>query len=244
MSTRWDGAEVAEGFDAYDDLPERRLGYPVVFSSLRLEDADVKRVLDYGCGPGKVAQRAAQLFHVQVEAVDSSAAMLAIAARKRPAPLIRYHLSHDNALSFLSAERVDAAMCCYVFINIGSLEQLRRIVAEVHRVLRPGGRFAILDTNPDTTGIQFSTFRSGDPGRTYSVGERRRVLLAQPAGDPLELIDFHWPKAVYYDLLNQAGFRDIQLLEPVLTAVQGQGAVAPLTAEADHPPFMVIVGEK
>jgi ubiquinone/menaquinone biosynthesis C-methylase UbiE len=244
MTTRWDGTEVAAGFDAYDDLPERLLGYPVVFSSIGLDGPDVGRVLDYGCGPGKVAQRAADLFQVQVEAVDSSAAMLAIARQRRPDPLIRYHQNHHNTLPFLPAESVDAAMCCYVFINVGSLDQIRKIVTEVHRVLRPGGRFAILDTNPDTTGIQFSTFRSGEPGRVYAVGERRQVLLAQPAGGPLELIDFHWPKTVYHDLLSHAGFQDIQLREPVLADVDDHGAGAALTAEAERPPFLIIVGEK
>lgn len=73
MSTRWDTPEVAGGFDAYDDLTERTLGYPAVFRALRLGDPDVRAVLDFGCGPGKVAERVVTGYGKEVIAVDGSA---------------------------------------------------------------------------------------------------------------------------------------------------------------------------
>ncbi len=36
---------------------------------------------------------------------------------------------------------------------------------EIYRVLKPDSPFVILDTNPDSTGIEFSTFRNGIPGK-------------------------------------------------------------------------------
>lgn len=245
MSTRWDTEQVAAGFNAYDDLPERTLGYPFVFQALRLGEPDIKQVLDYGCGPGKVAERVVRLHGTRVVAVDSSAAMLSIAQRERAHSLIDYRKVEGEQLPFLGRGSVDAAMSCYVFINIASLDQIRSITAEVHRVLRPGGRYALLDTNPDTTGVQFSTFRSGDPGRSYAAGERRRVLLSQPDGDPLELVDYHWPKAIYHEVLTAAGFRRISMHEPVLV-----GAEEPAdhkegwASEMKWPPFLIVVGEK
>ena len=52
---------------------------------------------------------------------------------------------------------MDAAMSCFVFIVLPSREQLRAIAAEVWRVLRPGGRFTVLDSHPDHVGMRFST---------------------------------------------------------------------------------------
>lgn len=246
MSTSWEADEIAAGFEAYDDLPERVLGYPCVFDALRLDDTAVTRVLDYGCGPGKVAARIVRDHDCAVVAVDSSPAMLAIARAERSHPRIDYHQVGGQQLSFLPDSSIDAAMACYVCINIGSLERIESIVAEVYRVLRPGGRYAVLDTNPNTTGVQFSTFRSGVPGRHYSVGQQRRVLLRRPDGRVLELVDHHWPAHTYREVLAGAGFRDITLHEPLLDEGDLTSNLDGPTwgSEATRPPFLIVVGEK
>jgi ubiquinone/menaquinone biosynthesis C-methylase UbiE len=248
VKTRWDAQEVAAGFDEYDDLPERVIGYPCVYRVLHLGDPDVGDVLDYGCGPGKVALRVAHRYRARVTAVDTSPAMIVRAIRKRSDPLISYHLIADAKLPFLPDESVDAAMSCYVFINIASLDQVRSIVAAIYRVLRPGGCYAILDTNPDTTGVQFSTFRSGDPGRVYSEGEQRRVLLTRSGSEQLELLDYHWPRETYRDILWTAGFREIAMYQPTLTNAPDSAENIPgadrLVAEMKYAPFLIVAGEK
>ena len=247
MSTRWDEPEVADGFNAYDDLTERTLGYPTVFRALRLEDPDVREVLDFGCGPGKVAQRVVNIYGKQVTAVDGSPPMLAIARENRADPRIDYRLVENGALPFVADGAIDTAMSCYVFINIPSLEVISSIVREVYRVLRPGGRYAILDTNPDTTGIEFTTFRNGDPGRRYTRGEQRRVLLRQPGGGDMTLLDHHWPKEVYHEVLTDAGFGSIEMHEPILTdppASDEPNQRERWVNEQAKPPFLIVVGEK
>jgi len=247
MTTRWETTEVAAGFNAYDDLTERTLGYPCVFQALRLGDPDVRLVLDFGCGPGKVAERVVTGYGAKVVAVDASPAMLTIATSARPDPRIDYRLVHEARLPFLADDAIDAAMSCYVFINIASLDVIQTIAREVYRVLRPGGRYAILDTNPDTTGVEFTTFRSGDPDRRYAQGEERRVLLRQPDGSDLTLLDHHWPKEVYRRLLADAGFRSIDMHEPTLAHPPGADDPSPggrWMNEQLRPPFLIVVGEK
>lgn len=252
MGTHWkDDTLVADGFEAYDDLPERVLGYPTVFDSLRLADPEVRTVLDYGCGPGKVALRAATEHDVDVVAVDISARMLQIARTSRPHPRIQHHLVDSGRLPFLADNSVDAAMSCYVYINVGDLAVIRAIAAEVYRVLRPGGRYAVLDTHPDTTGVRFATFQSGEPGRAYQQGERRRVLLHQPSGGVLELTDHHWPRETYADVLSGAGFGSVTFAGPVLGDIKDAGIpdAANLlakegAAEAVHPPCLIVTGVK
>ncbi|MYS23752.1 Methyltransferase domain-containing protein [Streptomyces sp. DvalAA-14] len=243
-STHWkDTVGVADGFDAYDDLPERLIGYPAVFAAVGIGSPAVRTVLDYGCGPGKVAARIAAACDARVVAADISPRMLDIARSRRPHPRVDYREIDSGKLTFLADGSVDAAMSCYVFINVGDVALLSEIAAEIHRVLRPGARYAVLDTNPGTTGVRFSTFRSGEPGRSYGPGERRRVLLEQPGGgDPLELIDHHWPRQTYLDVLSEAGFSDLTVEEPLLTdpsALPGDNA-----AEATRPPFLIVSGVK
>lgn len=247
MGTQWESSQVAAGFEAYNDLPERIVGYPTVFRALRLGDPDVRTVLDFGCGPGKVAKRLVTRYKKKVVAVDTSPAMLAIAADCRGDPLIDYRVVQDARMPFLPDEAVDAAMSCYVFINIASLEVINAIAREVYRVLRPGGRYAVLDTNPDSTGVEFTTFRSGDPGRCYSQGEQREVVLRHPDGGELTLQDYHWPREVYREILAEAGFGSITMHEPVLAPTAGAddfNAENLLHNETRRPPFLVVVGEK
>lgn len=248
-STHWQSTpSIADGFDAYDDLPERVIGYPAVFRALGIGidigTPTVRTVLDYGCGPGKVATRiTGACDDVRVVAADISPRMLEIAQALRPHPRIDYRQIDSGKLTFLADDSIDAAMSCYVFINVGEVPVLHEIAAEVHRVLRPGARYAVLDTNPATTGVRFATFRNGEPGRTYTPGERRQVLLDQPGGgEPLELIDHHWPRQTYLDVLTEAGFTDLTVEEPLLT--DPSALPGPNPAETTHPPFHIVTGVK
>ncbi|MER5201720.1 class I SAM-dependent methyltransferase [Streptomyces sp. NPDC002825] len=230
----------ADAFEAYDDLPERLIGYPAVFHALGIGSSAVRTVLDYGCGPGKVATRVVEASDARVVAVDVAPRMLEIARTRRPHPRIDYRHSDDGRLGFLADGSVDAAMACFVFTTAGDIAVLHDIAAEAHRVLRPGGRFAVLDANPRTAGIRFSTFRSGEPGRVYTKGERRRSRRERPGGTPMELVDHHWPCQTYLDVLGKAGFTDLDVHEPVLTHQSAQLGADP--AEAGHPPFLVVSG--
>ncbi|MFF0475074.1 class I SAM-dependent methyltransferase [Streptomyces sp. NPDC004284] len=231
----------ADAFESYDDLPERLIGYPAVFHALGIGSCAVRTVLDYGCGPGKVATRVVEASDARVIAVDRSPRMLEIARTRRPHPRIDYRATEDGGLGSLADGSVDAAMACFVFTTTGDIADLHDIAAEAHRVLRPGGRFAVLDADPRTAGIRFSTFRSGEPGRVYTKGERRRSRRELPGGEaPLETFDHHWPCQTYLDVLGKAGFTDLDVHEPVLTHRSTLLGGDP--AEAGHPPFLVVSG--
>ncbi len=247
MSTSWSDPAVCTGFDEYADIPEQVLGYRTVFQALELARPEPRRVLDYGCGPGKVSERVAKRFGKNVLAVDSSPTMLDIARRKRPHPLIEYRQITDSLVGVVEDDSMDAAMTCYVFINIGSEPLIRQIVREVYRTLKQGAAYAILDTNPDTTGVEFSTFRNGAPGRQYQYGEQREVLLRVPGkNEELVLLDHHWPKEMYLSALRDAGFQHVDILEPTLSSLPpeevqppGPPGVTEWRSEWTTPPFVI-----
>ena len=188
-------------------------------------------------------------YDVDVLAVDIAPRMVQIARATRPAPRVDYRVIESGRLSWLADESLDAAMSCYVFINIGDINTIRAIVSEVYRVLRPGARYSICDTNPDTTGVAFSTFRSGAPAVRYEAGQPRNVLLHLPHGGALELSDYHWPRETYGDVLARAGFASVGYATPLLGDVPPDPGLANARgpdqpAEAVQAPFLVTTGRK
>ncbi|MBY0159689.1 class I SAM-dependent methyltransferase [Cytobacillus firmus] len=206
---------IANKFDAYNDILEQTLGFRFVFQTF-ISNPDVKNILDYGCGPGKVAYRLAESTDLNIIAVDESKEMLDIASEKRTHPEVDYHLIQNDRLSFLKDNSVDGAMACYVFINTDNKDRIQRIMREIYRVLKPHSPFVILDTNPDSTGIEFSTFRNGLSGKKYTYGEARQEWLHIENQEDLILNDFHWPKSMYQELLKEVGFQEIEQIEPTL----------------------------
>ncbi|MDQ0341053.1 ubiquinone/menaquinone biosynthesis C-methylase UbiE [Caldalkalibacillus uzonensis] len=251
MDTSWSSKEIARAFEYYEDIPEQLLGYRFIFRQFEELRTTRALILDYGCGPGKVALRYVTQAEHSVLAVDASESMLEIARQRRSHPFINYRLVKNDRLDFVKDDSVDGAMTCYVFINIASEEQIRRIIKEIYRVLKPGAKYIILDTNPDTTGISFSTFRSGESGRQYAYGEQREVRLRLPDHSELILYDYHWPKKMYIEALREAGFSIIDVLEPTLKDIPKQ-ELESFTAEhscswmgeTEYPPFVIFVARK
>ena len=242
-------APTSAGFAEIDSRLGWTLGYPFAFRALGIGGLHPpKTLLDYGCGPGRVANRIARSHDIRITAVDPSAEMLAIASQRYRHPLITYRQTQDNRLDFLPDGSMDAAMSCFVFIVLPSREQLRAIAAEVWRVLRPGGRFAVLDPHPDSVGIRFSTgLLRGKPGVAYRDGDPLVARLLLTNGEWLELSDYFWSARTYQEVLAEVGFTDLRVESPVLADAYGLADPADLSAydydvERTHAPMILIHG--
>ncbi|NXY99436.1 hypothetical protein HYE82_34710, partial [Streptomyces sp. BR123] len=62
----WSGADGAEAFAAVEAATDWMLGYPFVFRALSRRVGPGPVLVDYGCGPGRVADRAARLLGARV----------------------------------------------------------------------------------------------------------------------------------------------------------------------------------
>ncbi len=96
---------------------------------------------DLGCGTGQLSEAMAPFVH-EVVAVDVSPAMLA-AARDRLVPFANVRI-HEGELENLPIEdaRLDAAT---LSLALHHVPDPARVLAEVRRVLKPGGRLLIID---------------------------------------------------------------------------------------------------
>lgn len=108
-----------------------------------------ERVLDIGSGPGQqTAQLAAAVgLSGSVCGIDSSESMLAIARERcRGKPWVEFRLASATEIP-LENNSVDVAVCTQVYEYVAEIEAA---LSELHRVLRPGGRALILDTDWDS----------------------------------------------------------------------------------------------
>jgi SAM-dependent methyltransferase len=105
--------------------------------------AGARRVLDVGCGEGQVSRLAAALGGVdRVVGVDPTWSQVAIARERDGGPA--YARAGAAHLPFASAS-FDAVVACLVFEHIRDVDDA---IAEVARVLQPGGRFAFFLNHP------------------------------------------------------------------------------------------------
>ncbi|MGQ0743524.1 MAG: class I SAM-dependent methyltransferase [Acidimicrobiales bacterium] len=101
-----------------------------------------RRVLEVGAGEGQVARMVAAAGADLVVAVEPARAQLAAAAARGAGPLLVRGVG--GCLPLASAS-FDAVVACLVFEHI---DDTATAIAEVARVLRPGGRFLFLLNHP------------------------------------------------------------------------------------------------
>jgi len=176
----------AEALYRTPDFVEQRRA---IRAALALEKGE--NVLDIGSGPGILAcEMAADVGAVgSVDGVDPSTSMLALARACRPprgAAEIRFVAGDACALPF-GGETFDAAVATQVYEYV---QDVPAALGEAFRVLRPGGRLLVLDTDWGSI-----VWHSGDATRM------RRVLAAWDE----HLVDPHLPRRLT-GLLSAEGF--------------------------------------
>ncbi len=99
------------------------------------------RVLEIGCGAGRVTRALARVFG-RVDGVDISGEMIARAREAlRDCPSAQAHQNNGADLAMFGAEEFDFAYSSIVFQHIPSKAVIENYVREVWRVLRAGALF-------------------------------------------------------------------------------------------------------
>jgi len=136
------------------------------------KDPKSMRVLEIGCGAGRLTRALANLFG-EVHAVDVSGEMIG-RARAALAGHPNAHVYQNNGydLAVIPPLKFDFAYSLIVFQHIPSHDIIENYVREVHRLLRPGALFKFqVHGFPSSEGGAFNTWE----GATFSVELAKRM---------------------------------------------------------------------
>lgn len=136
----------------------RNAQYPGYIELMPVSGADGKVVVDYGCGPGNDLvgfsefSKPARLIGVDVSTTALETSKKRLALHGKSAELIRI-MEDDNHIP-LESDSVDLVHSSGVLHHAKNLESA---IAEIRRILKPGGKFQVMVYNYDSLWLHLYT---------------------------------------------------------------------------------------
>ena len=174
-----------------------------------------ERILDLGCGPGDLTRRVAERYpDASVLGLDLSAAMLA-QARQEASPHPRATACAWVCADAQALPLADASLDLAISnLAIQWCPDLEQVLAELHRVLAPGGRAVLNTLLPGTLAEIGQVWRQ--PGKASgvldfaSLDDHRRAVLSR-----------RWAATAFEQRAERFYYPD---LDAVMASVKGVGA--------------------
>ena len=179
------------------------------FAAYEMDGFDT--VLDMGCGDGHISRLLAK-NGARVIGIDPTWNQIVVANQRAGGPA--YARATADGLPFADAS-FDAVLACLVFEHIDAVDEA---VAEIARVVRPGGRFSFFVNHPllQTPGSGFIDDHMIDPPEQYW-----RVGPYLIEGESIEQVEhgvyirfIHRPLSRYVNTMLEHGFELQRMIEP------------------------------
>lgn len=167
-----------------------------------------RTAVDVGCGEGRFC-RMMQSAGVRTIGIDPTEELIREARRRDAAG--DYCVAMAEALP-LDDGSMDLAVAYLTLIDVSDL---RAAVAEVHRVLRPGGRFLIANLQSfNTAADPVGWTREPDGSRRFCIDNYLDERVNWVAWRGIRIQNWHRPLQTYLGTLLEAGFELRHFAEP------------------------------
>ena len=176
------------------------------------------RVLDLGCGEGYCSRELRRRGAVQVDGIDISESMIAAAYQQEVKDTLGIHYQvgcATNLKQFGDCE-IDLVVAVFLF-NYLTTQQTQQCMAEVARILRPGGRFVFSVPHPSFAYMREAAypFYFEVEGKGYFSQRDQQIpgRIWKRDGSWLNIQLVHKTLEDYFDALKSAGFNTMPTLK-------------------------------
>lgn len=118
--------------------------------NMKLGDFSKLVVLDFGCGAGRILKPMANDFKTVIGA-DLSEEMIKLAQTRMIANRNVFFLELDDSTIKIKDKAIDFVFSYTVFQHIKSLDELMKIMINIHFIMKPGGVFKFNMVTPRST---------------------------------------------------------------------------------------------
>jgi ubiquinone/menaquinone biosynthesis C-methylase UbiE len=169
-----------------------------------------KKALDYGCGAGRSTIYLKKLGYDAI-GVDISNDMLAQARANDKNG--EYHHIKSGSLPF-EDERFDVVFSSYVFLEVSSTNEIKKILLEMKRVLKKDGIIVFVTSSMESPRGNWVSFSYDFPEnkKTINSGDTVKLLIR---GTNVILYDYYWTDDDYKKVFSGAGLRAIKIHKPL-----------------------------
>lgn len=166
---------------------------------------DNKKLLDYGCGEGRLSRVLYDLGAI-VYAYDISMNMIKISKKKNNKRKIIY-TSDFNSKNVFKKDFYDFVLCFMVLIAIKK-DEIDKNLEMIYSVLEKDGHAIFINTNPKAIGHEFKDFFSEIKEENKKDGYPYKTYFRTSKGT-FEIVDYYYSNNYLKDLYQKSGFKVI-----------------------------------
>jgi SAM-dependent methyltransferase len=196
-------------------------------------DVQGQRVLDIGCGEGRFCR---MLKECGAETIGLDCTRQLIEEAQKRDSTGNYIVGDAVQLPFLTA----SFDLCISYIALVDIQDYRRAIAEMARVLKPGGRVIFSNLQPYATANMNGWIKDADGKKLYFPIDNytaERTLIGRWRG--IEVAQYHRPLGVIMQAFIDTGFTLNHFQEPVAT-VEARSA-QPILEDDQRVPLFVVM---
>ncbi len=209
---------------AYRDIP-----------SLIKKYVQGKHVLDYGCGSGR-STRFLKTLGLTVTGIDTSKEHL-LEAKKLDQKGV-YTFLKDSTLPY-NDDSFDCIFLCLVLMEVSSLEKMKKMFLELHRVLKKNGTILIVTDAENMYKHETASFTYNFPENKKPIKGGMQIKLGF-RGTNIVFYDYYWTQKDYKKIFTATDFKTVKVHNPLATGKE------PFVwhSEMKHPHFSIYVLKK